>query len=417
MTDDLLRLLTAAVDGELTPAEQWRVHGMLVESVEARTTLARLQSDSIRVRNLAKAKPPENLAARVMAKLPKAEPVREPIRRERSRSWTTIAIAASMFLAIGAGIFWFITRSGDGKNPGHQTAQGQPNLADVLPRDNGPLSMPPAAPLPPASNLAQVGPPVPIEVPNRYDEIPAPRPKGTDVLVAPPLLPIPPLDRWIVRVPLLVAVADLEREDAKQKLAEELGRDPAYRVDLFVKDASRGAELFQAVAKNSGINLFADAGALDRMKKKQAGSYLVYTESLTAAEIRDLFAKISADDAKNPQRNFDSLHVSAALPSDQKDLKEVLGTDPGLWKRSTATGAIPTDPKPIGSGTGDQITKALTSPAAKSGEKNAVLLSFTPAALRTNPAVSKELKEFLARRGERKASAVPVLIVIRQPSP
>ena len=151
MTDDLLRLLTAAVDGELTPAEQWRVHGLLVESVEARTTLARLQSDSIRVRNLTRAKPPANLTARVMAKLPKAEPVREPIRRERSRSWTTIAIAASMFLAVGTGIFWFITRSGDGKNPGHQTAQGQPDLADVLPRDNGPLSMPPAAPLPPAT--------------------------------------------------------------------------------------------------------------------------------------------------------------------------------------------------------------------------------------------------------------------------
>ena len=91
-------------------------------------------------------------------------------------------------------------------------------------------------------------------------------------------------------------------------------------------------------------------------------------------------------------------------------IKELLGTDPGLWKRPIGA-VLPVEPKPISAGTGDQLAKSLTAT-----NKHAVLLTFTPAASRTNPAMSKELKEYLAKRGERKASAVPILIVIRQPN-
>lgn len=416
MTDDLLKLLTAAVDGELSPPEQWYVHRLLTDSVEARTLFARLQSDSIRVTSLRKP-PPANLVARVMSKLPHAEPATVPVRRNRSGRWVAVALAASVLIAVAAGSRGFFAKP-EGGNIGPDSAQGSPNFADVLPKENSPLSMPPAVSVPPANNVAEYGPPVPSETPNRIDEIPPPRVKGVEVLVAPPLLPIPPLDKLIVRVPLLVSVSDLDRDDAKQKLAAELSRSPAYRIDLFVKDAdaARGAELVQAAAKAAGVNLFADAGALERIKKKQATSYLVYSDSLTPADIRDLFAKIAADDAKNTQRVFDSLHATPALAADQTILKDLLGADPGLWKRPApnATGSTnPTEPKSISAGTGDQIAKSLT---AKPGDKNAVLLSFTPAALRTNPALSKELKEFLAKRGERKASAVPILIVIRQPN-
>ena len=422
MTDDLLILLTAAVDGEATPSEQWYVHRMLSDSVEARTLFARLQSDSIRLKNLRKAAP-ANLVARVMSKLPHAAswvaPCFQPVQRghrlearchpDRSRIWVAVAIAASLLIAVGAGARLLFPKP-TGLNPGAEFAQGQPSFADVLPKENSPLSMPPAVFVPPANHVAY-GPPLPPELPDRSDEIPPPRIKGADVLVAPPLRPIPPLDKLIVRVPLLVSVSDLEREDSQQRLLEELGREPAYRIDLFAKDAGRGVELLQAAAKNTGLNLLADATALERMKRKQATSYLVYTESLSAAEIRDLFARIAADESKSPQRVFDSLHVTPALPADQVVLKELLGTDPGLWKRPIGA-ALPVEPKPISAGTGDQLAKSLTATT----NKHAVLLTFTPAASRTNPAMSKELKEFLAKRGERKASAVPILIVIRQPN-
>jgi hypothetical protein len=410
MTDDLLHLLTAAVDGELSPPEQWRVQQLLVESAEARSLLARLQSDSIRLKNAPKLMVPAYLDGQVMARLPKSEPARDSLQRTRSRFWVAFSIAASLFLAVCAGAAWVLDKPRGVVLPQPDHPMARVQLNDVLPLETVPM---PAAVAPTdGRQAATVDPPVTPSATARFDEIPPPRLKNSppsDVLTA-PLVPIPPIERMIVRIPLLVSVADLDREDARQRFADELDRDGAVRIDLFAKDASRGAEHLQTAAKNAGITLFTDAGAAERIKKKHASSYVVYCESLTAAEVRDLFTRISTDDGKAPQRIFGSLHAAPALAADQKDLKELLGTDPGLWKRPVAPRAA-ADPTPLSAGTGDQLTKSLT---AKPGDKPAILLSFTPAALRTNPAMSKELKEFLARRGERKASAVPILIVIRQ---
>jgi len=322
-----------------------------------------------------------------------------------------VGLAASVLLAVGVGSFLRSNRTGSvasGEFP--TTARGtipDPSIVAVLPKASSTVAIPPAPAIPPDRNVAELLPPAPPETPNRIEEIPPPRPKGVDVFVAPPLKPIPPLDRLIVRVPFLTAVSDLEREDTRQQLLDELTREPAIRIDLFAKDQARGIEMFQSAAKATGIAVHADALTLDRVKKKQSTAVLVYAESLAAADIRDLMVKISTDDANSKQRVFDSLHATAALPADQAALKDVIGSDPGLWKRPANA-----EPKPISAGTGDELTKSLT---AKTADKPAVLLTFTPAASRTHPAMSKELKEYLAKRGDRKASAVPVLIVIRPP--
>ena len=66
--------------------------------------------------------------------------------------------------------------------------------------------------------------------------------------------------------------------------------------------------------------------------------------------------------------------------------------------------------KPISAGTADQIVKSVS---GKPAEKSAVLLTCAPTTARTAPNTSVELKQFLAKRGDRKPNAVPVVIVIR----
>ncbi|HTL71638.1 MAG TPA: hypothetical protein VL404_10150, partial [Candidatus Eisenbacteria bacterium] len=63
----------------------------------------------------------------------------------------------------------------------------------------------------------------------------------------------------------------------------------------------------------------------------------------------------------------------------------------------------------------DHVVKNLTAPpsAAKPLDRSSVLLTWGPPAARTPPGNSQELKHYLARRGERKPNAVPVIIVIR----
>src|SRR6185436_18043490 len=107
----------------------------------------------------------------------------------------------SVMLAIGSGSFLYLKKPGGSPDAPMTAHANEPSLADVLPREAAPQSMPPAAPVPPARNVAELDPPAPTPaLPDRIDEIPPPRAKGADVLVAPPLRPIPPLERFIVRV-------------------------------------------------------------------------------------------------------------------------------------------------------------------------------------------------------------------------
>ena len=210
--------------------------------------------------------------------------------------------------------------------------------------------------------------------------------------------------------PNIIKVFDFDRDEVRQQFLAELGHDPAYRLDLFARDPAKGTELFQTAAKAAGLVVHADKATADRVQRKQATAYLVYTESLTAAELGELMARLSAADGKATHKAFDAVHATPATPADQRDLRDVMGTDPGLWKRP----AVTADPKSVSSGTGDRIARTLTDPAGKGAEKSAVLLTFAPTQVRTQPAASRELRQYLDRRGDRRPNAVPVLIVIRQ---
>jgi len=223
---------------------------------------------------------------------------------------------------------------------------------------------------------------------------------------------IPPLDLIRVRVPFLRQLSDFDREDTRQQFVEELARDPAFRIDLFTRHMPRSVEWFRAAAKTAGVTVFVDPTTLERVNKGQINSVVVYTESLTSAELSDLFAKLCAEDATISPRVFDVVHATPVLQTDQEALRSILGIDPGLFKRPTQEKGSDSA-KPISAGTADQIVKTLTTGQGKGSEKCAMLTTWLPTAARTVPAASSELKQFLLKRGDRKANAVPAVIVIR----
>jgi hypothetical protein len=424
--DDQLHLLTAAVDGELTPEEDRRLRRVLVRSAAARVLFAQLQADRDRLRKLPQATPPADLRDRVMAKIadvpppvptePVVRPAAAPFQRTR-RSWVPVAVAASLLLVITTASFGFFVRLADrpARIGGHgPTAHG--SVAPALPPDDrqpsAPAEVEPGANAVARTNVPSVSPsPGPGLTPPRPDFVGPPLPgNNPNPLAAPPRPAIPPYQMVEVRVPFLAPMIDLEREDVRQQFADELGRDPAFRIDVFAPDTVRAAEAFQHAGKGSGLVLFTDAMAQDRIRRKFPGPFVIYTEALTPAELRDLFGKLAHDDAKHGA--FDSVHATPLQAADQQELRGVLGYDPAIGKRTNPAPAVPNpaDPpiKPISTGTGDQVVKALNKPP----EKSAVLLSLSP---RANPMSSKELAEFRARRGERRPNVVPVMIVIRTP--
>lgn len=414
--DDLLNLLTAAVDGELTPAEAARVRALIAESAEFRAAFRQLKADRARLRALPLSTPPADLHSRIMARIPASTPrpaePRRPVTVPRRRSFAPVAVAASVLMCLTGGSFWYFVNQPTGGNGSAEFAASAPvpnsGWAKVLPRDSATSASAPTPVERPARSEAHAAA---VAAPASPDIAPEPRAVVRDVMAFPPLPSVGKLDLARVRVPFLATVAEFDREDVQQQFVSELAQDPAFRIDLFARDPARGAEVFQAAAKAVGLNLHADKLTADRIQRKQATAYLVYTDSLSADDLRRLMSQLAAADGKSSLRAFDAVHTTPAVPADQRELREVLGVDPGLWKRPAA--ASP-EPKSVSSGTADQLAKNLTGPVGKGGDKSAVLLTFAPNQVRTPPLISSELRQYLGRRGDRRPTAVPVLIVIRQ---
>ncbi len=253
-------------------------------------------------------------------------------------------------------------------------------------------------------------PPVVVET---ITVAPSPRPaRNPNIYTAEPRPDIGPLDLVRIRVPFLKPLADFDHEETRQQFVEELGRDPAFRIDVFTRHLPKSVDWFRNAAKVSNVNVAVDAATLDRVSKSQVNAVVVYIESMTPSELADLFAKLCAEDAKITPRIFDTVHATPVVEDDQKALRSILGVDPGLFKRPAQEKGAE-NPKPISSGTVDQIVKSLSAGQGKETEKSAILMTWTPSMGRTIPSSSVELKQFLLKRGERKANALPVMIVIR----
>ena len=436
ITDDQLQLITAAIDGELSAADARRVRRLLRASPEAREVHNRLKADSARLKTLPVVAPPTDLAARVVERIaaftpppvhvPRNEPASAPFATKPGRipRWVPAALAASVLIAITTGSFLFFTRDNshtdsardNHRDPGRSPVVSPDELAKFLPRE----SEHPSAPLPHehqdhASIVRNDAPPSSPLVGEHAIVAPPPRYLQPDALTFPPRI-APKFDLLQVRIPFLRSVSEFDRAENRQELAEELARDPAFRIDLFTRDAIRGVQLLQNAAKVAGVKLLIDATTLDRLNKRQAAAVMLYTDSLTADEISQMIGKLAAVDAKISPRVFGQLHVVPVSRGDEKYLAETLGHDPGLFKRTDLEKRPPSpvSGKPISDGTANHIVDRVTGGGGvKAGEKVAIVMTWTPSLMRTIPSASPELKQFFKTRGDRKPGVVPVVLVIR----
>src|SRR5262245_50460037 len=103
--DNFRELLTAAVDGELSPAERKSARRLLRESEAARTLYAQLKADAARLRGMPLVAAPTDVADNVMAVINDRAltPTPLPPTRVLSRrpNWTWLPIWANVVTAAG----------------------------------------------------------------------------------------------------------------------------------------------------------------------------------------------------------------------------------------------------------------------------------------------------------------------------
>jgi hypothetical protein len=132
------------------------------------------------------------------------------------------------------------------------------------------------------------------------------------------------------------------------------------------------------------------------VKRKLPVSLVIYCEALTGDEWSGVFKKMTG---------LDSLaqgHLTSAGSPESRELKQLLGVDPLLIKRSKDEGN-----RAITDGTLGQVTQSIQK------TKLAVMTTTGPASVRVNPATAVEIKQYLERKGDRAANAKSVMIVIR----
>jgi hypothetical protein len=433
LTVDQLNLITAGVDGDLTGAEAECLCRLLDESSLARATYDQLRADSIRLQGLPRVQPPADLQARVMARVSalgrpapsvpsrRAEPVQPTVRRAR-RQWVPVAVAASLLIGIAGASFLLFSGDRDNTSASHdpnrpplgKNGAADPRWADWLPAANARL---PSAPMPSErTGEGAVAPHSVIAPATTVAVAPPPRTPDRDLIGAHPRAEFPNFDLVQLRLPFLEPLAEFDRDAIRQQLVEELGREPAFRIDLFARNTLRGVELLQKAARGTGLTIHADNASMNFLRKGQVTSIVVYTDALNAAELTALLTRLNTEDARVSPRVFDAVHATPIGREDEVEIRRVLGADPGLFKR-----AIPAPDRrkevlkggSVSAGTADQIIDSIKAGKGAPVRDSAVLMTWSPSQGRTPPAMSAELKTYLSKRGERKPDAVPVIIVIR----
>src|SRR5271170_1857138 len=123
LSDQVTRLLTAFVDGELSQRQRKAVMRVLHKSSEAREVLRQLQENAHKVKQLPRRKLEPSLVEAVMQAIAeqKAQPKQPTAPRIVRRRWlpyVAAAMAASLLVGVLSIFAWQAFKDQDGKNGG-----------------------------------------------------------------------------------------------------------------------------------------------------------------------------------------------------------------------------------------------------------------------------------------------------------
>jgi hypothetical protein len=422
---NLRELLTAAIDGELTPAERKTAQRLLRESEAARILLAQLKADASRLKKLPRVPAPAELAENVLNVIQEraiAPTPLPPVRRNTTRFnwamvpiWVNLATAAAILIVISFGSYMYfaasrdyyanLDRSRDQAKERHLSLPAEGNKPGAIERGPQPKEVDPGS-----GALAQNSPKPESELG------PRPRVVVPDFLADRPLEnpEIEPFDLNKIRVSQLFDMHELPKDDSlRKKLSSEMKKDELIRLDLFCQTTPKALDFVAAGLKARGITAITDGFVQDRLRKKLPTELVIFTEALTPEEVAQLLTALGAEDVKNGAGEFETVVAAPFLPADLTRLGQLLGV-PSVLPKPAKGKQGPDISKPLPEGTAQHVAATLagmgTGSTARKLEKVAVVVAYSP--MNPHPTTSKEIKQFLDR-GERQAEAKPLMLVLR----
>ncbi len=406
ISDQLRQLLTAYVDGELTNRQRKAALRLVRRSPEARGLLAKLEADAERLRRLPRLRLPDDFSARVVEAL-RGRPL--PMRRARRAAapvpfWGAVAAAAALLLTVGLTSYAFFARQLTPTGPGTVAVPRVPvpdnrGAADAaaLP-ENDQVAVAPRKPdVPPA---VPAGPEALAVMPAAVVEDASAPPKPSVPAGAGKVITVPVIDMEMFKpsvAPVTVFPLFNVRALEATKLAKELEKVPAFRIELPCRDTSRAFRRLETALKEVGVTLAIDQtarGRLDRPRLK--GNYVFFLEDVTPDELARALARLGSDDRKaaeaKPKHDgqFSKLILDRMSDADRKELLDLFHND-----TRPVTAARAEAPKALGRGS----------------ERLALAATYNPE--RPRPG-SPEVKRYFDSRKPLRPGALQVLLVLRE---
>jgi hypothetical protein len=321
LSKQILELLTAFVDGELSQRQRKAVMRVLQRSSEARDMLRQLQENAHKLKKLPRHKVEPSLVEAVIEAITEHQAQPKPAtRRAPRRAWAPYVVAtmaASLLIAVIGMAYWngmFDSTKDDGKF----VKNVQPEVKPIDPKS-------------------------PHETPNKKK----------------PLDPFKMTEGIAIGVgskPVEESYAFRELRDATSvgRLADELNTaKTAVHVDVTVKNNTLAMDRLRAVLKEQGITVVTDPDVTKALidKKQPRVEYLVFAENLHPDAVAKLMSELSqefvvpgSNNQRTEQSPYDKFAIKPIGNQHKQQLAELLGTDPGSMERKSVKPAIKTAP-------------------------------------------------------------------------
>lgn len=432
LSDRSRELLTAFVDGELTPRQRTQAEQLLRESAEARELLRRLQDDAARLTGLNPPALEQDLSAIVVDAIRerRLQPGRRRNFLHRPTEFPTralLAAAASVLLLVAMSAYLFIvvpTLQPDVRR--EPVAFEQPKadpVAKVADHNDGGDEQPPALPTAPeaprvAENAADerpfVGPPAPEREPGPVT------PRAEPPVYVDRMTELFRPGRVEVTLPVILSLHDLAEEAGRKRLLAEFRKDSSFRIELPCRNATRAFDRVQSALRTHDVGLIVDQDARVRLQQPLwKTNYLVFAEDVTPEDLAAVLHEANVLDHKGKasEAQLADLVVTRLSKDHRKLLSDLLGVDP-IAVPPRAAGPLGTDPhKPLPELTAGQVADALSgspgkSPAgaARPPARQALALAYNAERPRTG---SAEVRRFLDSRKPPRPGTLQILLILR----
>lgn len=375
LPDRALQLLTAYVDGELSSRQRQLAERLVRKSAEAQELLKDLQRNQQRVHDLPARKLEPAFAHEVARAIDRQRAASGPgaagpaVPRRRWAAWTRYAVAASILVALGGGV-WLATRQPDRRDEPILVEQKKPAPAEEKSR-------------------------------GQHDALVASILEGAADGYS---LPVPP-----ERAGVKLGFDELAKTQWHEHLVAGMAKTDAVHLDVSVTNQRQAVQRLETVLQNKGIRVVVDPPAQTKLRVESPQTeFVIYAENVRPDELAAMLYELGTDE--RARTSIEALTVSKVTEDDQQRLSELLGIkahelrEPPSNQKQPFKTFIPKEAKAPATA---QANPAQSGPPEA---RVAMLLANTA----RGGALSSELKYFLHQRRQLQPGALQVIVVVHQ---